>query len=394
MPDSPLAHQLLDGLHGIEIGGSAHNGFSLINCINVDFSDDMNTIFKKDERKIVGFALPVDVVARGDALPFPNESLDYVLTSHVLEHFWDPMNAIGEWLRVVRPGGYLYMIVPHKERTFDAQKPRTTLAELIARHAGQTDFRPTPAHESDGSHWSIWITEDVVELCRYLGLEVIAVQDVDDKVGNGFAVVVKKPGVLAPSALNAAAPKSIPPLDLGCGPNKRSRYIGVDRVALPGVDVVCDVAAGPLPFPDDSVVGIYSNFLFHELENPLPVLREIVRVAKHGADVEIWVPHGRSDLSLPPLARSFFTDQTWAQLIAFLNAPNAKLVWEQAWYVIPEQTQAALGTQKISLDFAVNYCVNVVREYGVLLRVDKRGSYANTVTARSAATGRTYPEAG
>jgi ubiquinone/menaquinone biosynthesis C-methylase UbiE len=48
----------------------------------------------------------VDIVAPGDKLPFANNSLDYVLSSHVLEHFWDPIKTIKEWLRVVRPGKF------------------------------------------------------------------------------------------------------------------------------------------------------------------------------------------------------------------------------------------------------------------------------------------------
>ena len=39
-----------------------------------------------------------------------------------------------EWLRVVRPGGYVFIIAPHKERIFDKERERTTLQETIDRH--------------------------------------------------------------------------------------------------------------------------------------------------------------------------------------------------------------------------------------------------------------------
>jgi SAM-dependent methyltransferase len=204
---------------------------------------------------------------------------------------------------------------------------------------------------------------------------------------------VKKKGDLVPHG-NGAHPKSIGPVDLGCGLAKRTGYLGVDRLPLPGVDVVCDVTAGLLPFPDDSLVGIYSNFLFQELENPLPLLREIVRVCKHGADVQIWVPHGRCDVATLPGTRSSYTDVTWTQLVGQTASPRGGLAWEQVWYIISEQTQSAFAAQKIPLEFGVSYMSNVVHDFGVLLRVDKRGTYTGSGPVRTAAAQRTRPEIG
>lgn len=50
----------------------------------------------------------------GEVLPFPDESQDYVFTSHVLEHIANPIKAINEWFRVLKVGGYLILIVPHQ----------------------------------------------------------------------------------------------------------------------------------------------------------------------------------------------------------------------------------------------------------------------------------------
>src|ERR1700761_1923497 len=129
---SALAHRLLDGLEGIEIGGSAHNPFGL-KTRNVDrFPAD--SVFKDEERQQCGETLPIDIMAPGDDLPLADHSVDFVISSHVMEHFPDPIKALKEWHRVVRPGGYIYVIAPHKERIFDKDRPRTTLAELIERH--------------------------------------------------------------------------------------------------------------------------------------------------------------------------------------------------------------------------------------------------------------------
>ncbi|MGD0278250.1 MAG: class I SAM-dependent methyltransferase [Smithella sp.] len=182
-----LADKYLQGLRGAEIGGSAHNPFGL-DTINVDYTADIDTVFKKEEVKLAGEYLKVDVEASGDHLPFRDESLDFIISSHVLEHFWDPIKALKEWMRVVKKSGYVFMIIPHKERTFDKDRLRTSLKELLDRHNGNIKAPEFDLH----SHYSVWITEDLLELCSYMNLNVIEFQDVDDKVGNGFTIVIRK----------------------------------------------------------------------------------------------------------------------------------------------------------------------------------------------------------
>lgn len=186
-PESALAHHYLDGLSGIEIGGAMFNPFGL-NTLNVDYTDDYNSIFKAEEIKYCDAYMKVDIVASGDDLPFKDNTLDFVLSSHVIEHFYDPIRAMEEWFRVVKPGGFVYIIAPHKERTFDRDRPRTTLEELIERHLNPID----PAID-DHHHWSVWITADFLEFCNHFKWPVINYQDVDDKVGNGFTIVIQKP---------------------------------------------------------------------------------------------------------------------------------------------------------------------------------------------------------
>ncbi|HEX3624933.1 MAG TPA: glycosyltransferase [Verrucomicrobiae bacterium] len=200
-PESRLAHQFLDGLEGLEIGGSSHNPFGL-KTKNVDYTADLMTVHKEEEVKMCGRALSVDIVAPGDALPVADGSQDFVISSHVIEHFFDPIKAIKEWLRVVRPGGFIFIIAPHKERTFDKTRTRTPLAELLDRHSGKI---PPPAVDTH-HHYTIWTTEDLIELCRHLEWNVVACQDVDDKVGNGFTVVIQNPPrVVSPNENQADA---------------------------------------------------------------------------------------------------------------------------------------------------------------------------------------------
>lgn len=42
-------------------------------------------------------------------------SYDYVYSSHCLEHMRDPLEALGSWWRVLKPGGYLIVIVPDED---------------------------------------------------------------------------------------------------------------------------------------------------------------------------------------------------------------------------------------------------------------------------------------
>ncbi len=75
-------------------------------------------------------------------------SYDFILSSHCLEHVANPLAALREWHRVVRPGGRLVLILPDPRHTFDHRRPVTTLAHLQAdfdRHTGEDD--PTHLEE-------------------------------------------------------------------------------------------------------------------------------------------------------------------------------------------------------------------------------------------------------
>jgi SAM-dependent methyltransferase len=53
-----------------------------------------------------------DVFADASRLPFGNDSLDTVVLFETLEHIADPIVAISEAFRVLKPGGYLLLTVP------------------------------------------------------------------------------------------------------------------------------------------------------------------------------------------------------------------------------------------------------------------------------------------
>jgi SAM-dependent methyltransferase len=170
----------LGGLKGVEIGAAAHNDFG-VDALNVDRYDSMDTVYKQAERERAGWAKPVDIVAPGHELPLEDGSVDFVLASHVIEHVPDPIAALEEWMRVARR--YVFLIVPHRDRTFDRGRPLTPVAELVERH--ESGF----SSEED-RHWSVWTYESFLELCRHLGYEVLDGRYPDAKGGKGFAVVL------------------------------------------------------------------------------------------------------------------------------------------------------------------------------------------------------------
>lgn len=70
---------------------------------------------------------------------------DVVLSSHTLEHSANPLLALAEWRRVLRPGATLVLVLPHKEGTFDHARPVTSLEHL------EEDYRRGTA-ETDLTH--------------------------------------------------------------------------------------------------------------------------------------------------------------------------------------------------------------------------------------------------
>jgi SAM-dependent methyltransferase len=181
---SAHAHKWLNGLKGVEIGGSAHNAFGLdtINVDRISHTDPAFEPYAREQQHLCGEVMPVDVVANGDALPFPDKSFDFVISSHVIEHFYDPIGALKEWARVARK--YIYIIFPHRNALpSDRDKPLTTLDEHIGRHESQTKL-------TTDEHHSRWTPDSFIVMCSQYGFNVVDMLSPDDKVGNGTAVVI------------------------------------------------------------------------------------------------------------------------------------------------------------------------------------------------------------
>ncbi len=80
-------------------------------------------------------------------------------------------------------------------------------------------------------------------------------------------------------------------LNLGCGRRTIQGTFGVDRVALPGVDVIADLDGAALPFADDSVDTVYAYHVLEHLRNLTGVMEEIHRVCRDKGRVMIEAPY-------------------------------------------------------------------------------------------------------
>jgi SAM-dependent methyltransferase len=71
-------------------------------------------------------------VAEGTDLDMiKDESYDFILSCHNLEHVANPLKALYEWKRLMKKDACLVLVLPHKDRTFDHNRPVTELKHII-----------------------------------------------------------------------------------------------------------------------------------------------------------------------------------------------------------------------------------------------------------------------
>ncbi|MEA2351146.1 MAG: hypothetical protein QOG86_2087 [Thermoleophilaceae bacterium] len=79
--------------------------------------------------------VPPDVIDEGERLgKFDDASLDFVIANHMLEHVEDPIEALHNFLRVLRPGGILFLTLPDPRFNFDDPRARTSVQHLLRDH--------------------------------------------------------------------------------------------------------------------------------------------------------------------------------------------------------------------------------------------------------------------
>lgn len=91
---------------GLDLGCGPHKAFP--HFTGVDNLKDVG---------LFGIEMCPDVVVESceRLAEFCDESQDFVFSSHLLEHIDDYAGALKEWWRVIRPGGFLVLYLPHKD---------------------------------------------------------------------------------------------------------------------------------------------------------------------------------------------------------------------------------------------------------------------------------------
>ena len=132
----------ISGKGGLEIGGPSglfrrgktlpiyQEIGSLDNC---DFSN--STVWAKhtrtflfNSRKAPGNTLFCDGSALVDV---PDSNYDILLSCHNLEHFANPVKALKEWQRVLKPNGALVLVLPDYRKTFDHLRTPTRVDHMF-----------------------------------------------------------------------------------------------------------------------------------------------------------------------------------------------------------------------------------------------------------------------
>ncbi len=119
-------------------------------------------------------------------------------------------------------------------------------------------------------------------------------------------------------------------LDIGCGPNPKEGFHGVDCIKFPAVKHVVKLGSRPLPFADGSVDEVHSSHFLEHLtqKERCFFMNDLYRVMKKDSEAKIIVPHWASGRAYgdpthqwPAISEMFFyyLDRKWREQ----NAPHS-----------------------------------------------------------------------
>jgi len=109
--------------------------------------------------------------AQGDAqymAGIADESFDFVYSSHCLEHLRSVQEASRNWARILRPGGYLYLVVPD----FELYEKRAWPPRFNQTHRHTFSLEFTREHVGRSNHWHVY--EDLAPVVGRLGIRILA----------------------------------------------------------------------------------------------------------------------------------------------------------------------------------------------------------------------------
>lgn len=184
----------------------------------------------------------VDVIDNGELLEtVEEESQDFIVANHFLEHCEDPIRTIGTHLGKLRPGGVLFYAVPDKRYTFDFRRPVTPLEHMIEDHehgpersrrehyddwtrlviveeseneAGAEARARKLEDEAYSIHMHVWTQAEFLKLIVHIRDHYEEAFDIEASARQGieFVVVLRKNGGSPPGPLPPPPPRPNPSL--------------------------------------------------------------------------------------------------------------------------------------------------------------------------------------
>lgn len=172
-----------------------------------------------------GTSTVVDILADATELPLQDESVDYLISAHMLEHHHDPLTVLDEWRRVLRDRGHLFLVLPHGGRTWDRGRQISTLDRLREVHRLPNDpdaplnwndyervsltvphlwMTEPEAKNADATwnrrwlvenskiHYHVWTQNEMVEVLQGRGFEILAALEELPERLDSFVVVAAK----------------------------------------------------------------------------------------------------------------------------------------------------------------------------------------------------------
>jgi SAM-dependent methyltransferase len=86
-------------------------------------------------------------------------------------------------------------------------------------------------------------------------------------------------------------------INIGSGFKRFEGYMNVDDDPLVSPDFIVDLNSGKLPFDDNSVDAVIAHHILEHIGPAfIPLMIDLYRVCKHGALIDIRVPHPMHDI--------------------------------------------------------------------------------------------------
>lgn len=97
--------------------------------------DQWEQLYGKDSRTPLDKSLWEHyVVGNADNVPAAPGSLDFVFSSHVVEHLANPLGHLAYWATLLKPGGKVLAVIPDRDGCKDFVFPPSTLEELLTEY--------------------------------------------------------------------------------------------------------------------------------------------------------------------------------------------------------------------------------------------------------------------